>query len=65
MNEPPDYISYENHLKNAVVQNSKILGYNILNFNWDQLCFLESYLIKTRKPELIHGIKASKEFTLF
>ena len=65
MNELPDYISYENHLKNAVMQNTKILDYNIFNFKWDQLCFLESYHIKTRKPELNHGIKASKEFALF
>ena len=65
MNELPDFISYENHLKNAVVQNSKILDYNTFNFKWDQLCFLESYHIKRRKPELNHGIKASKEFTLF
>ena len=65
MNELPDYISYENHLKNAVMQNTKILDYNIFHFKWDQLCFLESYHIKTRKPELNHGIKASKEFALF
>ena len=65
MNELPDYISYENHLKNAVMQNTKILDYNIFNFKWDQLCFIESYDIKTRKTELNHGIKAPKEFALF
>ena len=65
INELPDFISFEKLLMNAVVQNSKILDYNMFNFKWDQLCFSELYYIKQRKPELNHGIKASKEFAVF
>ena len=65
MNEDPDFISFDNHLLNAVLHNSKILDFNMYNFKWDQLCFLESFYIKHRKPGLNHGIKASKDFTLF
>ena len=65
INESPNYVSFESHILNAVLQNYTILDYNTYNFKWDQLCFLESYYIKQRKPKLNHGIKASKEFALF
>ena len=65
INESPNYVSFESHILNAVLQNYSILDYNTYNFKWDQLCFLESYHIKQRKPKLNHGIRASKEFALF
>ena len=65
INHFPVEISFDNHKLNAVLQNYTILDFNTHNFKWDQLSFLEAYYIKKRKPKLNHGIKASKEFTLF
>ena len=49
------------HIINAVQNNSKILDYNN---NWFQLCFLEDFYIKTLKPKINVGLKASKELQL-
>ena len=42
-------------------------NYRILycNRNWSQLLFLEAYVIKTQKPSLNTGLKASRELVLF
>ena len=58
-------VSFSDHKLSAVLQNFSILNYNSYNFKWDQLSFLEAFLIKKHKPSLNHGIKASKEFVLF
>ena len=54
-------ISKELHLRNAVINNVKILDNNE---EWDQLQFLETY-IKAVAPEINLGLKASKKQQLF
>ena len=49
-------VEYLEHDKIAVYDNSQ---------NWIELCFLESLLIKWKKPKLNCGIKATKELVLF
>ena len=46
----------------AVLENYEILDFNS---NWSQLCFLEAYYIKLKKPKMNDGLKASKELELF
>ena len=50
------------HIMNAVHHNLKILDYDS---NWSQLCFLEAFYIKTLKPKINAGLKASKELQPF
>ena len=50
------------HLRNAVLNNTCILT---MNPRFSNLCFLESLFIKSLRPELNKGIKASKELALF
>ena len=47
-------------IMNAVHNNSKVL-----DNNWSKLCFLEAFYIKTLKPKINAGLKASKELQLF
>ena len=55
-------IELNSHIMNAVHHKSKILDYNN---NWSQLCFLEAFYIKTLKPKINAGLKASEELHLF
>ena len=55
-------IDIKEHLINAVLNNCRIIDQNN---NWSQLSFLEAYYIKTLKPEINDGLKASKELDLF
>ena len=55
-------VELNSHIMNAVHNNSKVLDYNN---NWSQLCFLEAFYIKTLKPKINAGLKASKELQLF
>ena len=55
-------VELNSHIMNAVHYNSKILDYNN---NWSQLCLLEAFYIKTLKPKINAGLKASKELQLF
>ena len=50
------------HISEAVWNNSKILR---ISRDWLELCYLETFLIKKRKPQINHGIKAAKELLLF
>ena len=50
------------HLINAVLNDCYIIDQNN---TWSQLSFLEAYHIKTIKPEINDGLKASKEWGLF
>ena len=52
----------ELHLRNAVINNVKILDNNE---EWDELQFLEAYYIKALAPEINLGLKASKKLQLF
>ena len=58
-------VNMGNHILNAVLNNYVIIDYNSYRFNWSQLLYLEAFYIKTRKPIINHGLKASKEFVLF
>ena len=55
-------VEMNSHIMNAVHNSSKVLDYNS---NWSQLCFLEAFYIKTLKPKINVGLKASKELQLF
>ena len=55
-------VELNSHIMNAVHNSSKVLDYNN---NCSQLCFLEDFYIKTLKPKINTGIKASKELQLF
>ena len=55
-------VELNSHIMNAVLHNSKILGYNN---NCSQLCFLEAFYIKTLKTKFKADLKASKELQLF
>ena len=55
-------IDIKEHLINAVLNNCRIIDQNN---NWSQLSFLEAYYIKTLKPEITDGPKASKELERF
>ena len=55
-------IDIKEHLINAVLNDCRIIDQNN---NWSKLSFLEAYYIKTLKPEINDGLKASKELNLF
>ena len=55
-------VELNSHIMYAVRNTSKVLDYNN---NWSQLCFLEAFYIKTLKPKINAGLKASKELQLF
>ena len=57
-----DDISLTSHIVNAVSENHEILD---SNRNWSQLAFLEAHYIKIHDPIINHGLKASKELSLF
>ena len=50
------------HVKFAVYDNNRIID---SSQNWIELCFLESFHIKWKKPKLNRGVKATKELVLF
>ena len=55
-------VKLNHHIHNAILRNTSILA---TNSNFYQLCFLEFLYIKTVKPCLNTGIKATKELALF
>ena len=55
-------IDIKEHLINAVLNNCGVIDQ--IDY-WSQLSFLEAYYIKTLKPEINDGLKASKELDLF
>ena len=55
-------VSKELHLRNAVINNLKILD---KNNKWGQLQFLEAYYITELAPEINFGLEALKELQLF
>ena len=55
-------VSQELHLRNAVINNLKILD---KNNKWGQLQFLEAYYITELAPEINFGLEALKELQLF
>ena len=55
-------VKLNHHIHNAILSNTSILA---TNRNFYQLCFLESLNIKTIKPCINTGIKATKELALF
>lgn len=65
INRQSTNVNLESHKLNAVLHNYSIVDYNSYQFNWGKLQFLEAYCIKTRKPKINQGLKASKEFVLF
>ena len=61
-NKKADVANFTSHLHQTILNNATISAYNN---NYNQLCFLESLLIKRYIPQLNYGIKASKELVLF
>ena len=57
-----DVAYFTSHVHQTILNNATISTYNN---NYNQLCFLESLLIKKYIPQLNYGIKASKELVLF
>ena len=57
-----DVAFFTSHVHQTILNNATISTYNN---NYNQLCFLESLLIKKYIPQLNYGIKASKELVLF
>ena len=55
-------IDIKEHLINGVLNSCRIIDQSI---NWSQPSFLEAYYIKTLKPEINDGLKASKELGRF
>ena len=55
-------VELNSHIMNAVHNTSKILDYNN---NGSQLYFLDVFYMKTLKPKINAGLKASKELQLF
>ena len=60
-NKKADVAYFTAHVQKTILNNATISTYN----NYNQLCFLESLLIKRYIPQLNYGIKASKELVLF
>ena len=61
-NDHPSDFNYDEHIRNAVLGNYKII--DACN-NRSQLLFLEAYYIKMLNPTINMGLKASKELVLF
>jgi hypothetical protein len=61
-NDLPAEFNYDEHIRNAVLNNYKIIE---ACTNWSQLLFLEAYYIKRLNPTINMGLKASKELVLF
>ena len=57
----PDF-NLKEYLFNTIIDNTSILD---RDSNWLRLLFLESYYIKSLKPSLNTGARASKELQLF
>ena len=62
INNENTYIDLNKHIRNTVINNTSIIA---TEYNWSNLCFLESFYIKKHRPSLNTGIKASKELRLF
>ena len=54
--------SIDAYIHHTVRNNTTLIQYND---NWLQLCFLEAYFIKLKKPLLNTGLKASRDLVLF
>jgi len=61
-NNKAEAANFKSHAQQTILNNVTIIA---CNNNNNQLCFLESLLIKKRKPQLNFGIKAAKELVLF
>ena len=59
-----NYVTFEKvaHISEAVINNSKVVR---TSRDWLELCYLETFMIKKRRPTINHGIKAAKELLLF
>ena len=55
-------VSFKDRILNAVHNNYEIID---SNNNWSQLAFLEAFHIKSLKPSINKGLKASRELDLF
>ena len=62
LNNKADAANFKSHAQQTILNNVTII---VCDNNNNQLCFLESLLIKKRKPQLDFGIKAAKELVLF
>jgi len=62
INNKADVINFKSYVHQTILNNVTIIA---CNNNYNQLCFLESLLIKRYKPQLTYGIKAAKELVLF
>ena len=51
-------VSLKEHILNAVYTNFEVIE---RNDNWSRLAYLEAFYIKTLKPSVNEGIKASRE----
>ena len=60
-NNKANAVSFNSHIHQTILNNTTIIAY--IN-NYNQLCFLESLLIKRYIPQLNYGIKAAKELTV-
>ena len=56
-------VSFNSHIHQTILNNTTIIIIAYIN-NYNQLCFLESLLIKRYIPQLNYGIKAAKELTV-
>ena len=61
-NNKGDVANFKSHVHQTILNNVTIIA---CNNNYNQLCFLESLLIKRHKPRLNYGSKAAKELVLF
>ena len=61
-NNKANAASFNSHIHQTILNNTTIIAY--IN-NYNQLCFLESLLIKRYIPQLNYGINAAKELVLF
>ena len=57
-----DVANFTSHVHRTILNNATTIA---CNNNYNQLCFLESLLIKRYLPQLNCGIKAAKELALF
>ena len=61
-NNKADVANFTSHVNQSNLNNTTIIA---CNDNYNQLCFLESLLIKRYIPQLNYGIKTAKELVLF
>ena len=61
-NKKADIANFTSYLHQTILNNTTIIAFDN---NYNQLCFLESLLMKRYIPQLNYGIKVSKELVLF